>query len=94
MATPVQIVVTPGSGDGRAMAIARAVRKQLAKEGYAPRMHVFRTLDDLIRWTKACHANFSYLVSRRDRRRRDGERRGRGRPETVRALCARALGLR
>jgi len=26
MATTVQLVVTPGSGDGRALAIARAVR--------------------------------------------------------------------
>ena len=59
MTTPVQIVVTPGSGDGRAVAIAREVRTQLAKEGYAPRMQAFRTLDDLIRWTKAGRADFS-----------------------------------
>ncbi len=63
MVTPVQIVVTPGSGDGHAVAIARDVRKQLDREGYAPRMQAFRTLDDLIRWTKACHADFSYLVA-------------------------------
>ena len=63
MTTPVQIVVTPGSGDGRAAAIAREVRKQLAKEGYAPRMQAFRTLDDLIRWTKVGRADFSYLIA-------------------------------
>ena len=63
MTTPVQIVVTPGSGDGRAAAIAREVRKQLAKEGYAPRMQAFRTPDDLIRWTKVGRADFSYLIA-------------------------------
>jgi diacylglycerol kinase (ATP) len=63
MATPVQIVMTPGSGDGRAVAIARDVRKQLVKEGYAPRMQAFRTLDELIRWTRDCPADFSYLVA-------------------------------
>jgi len=63
MATPVQIVVTPGSGDGRAVVLARDVRKHLAKDGYAPRMNAFRTLDELMRWTRACRADFSHLVA-------------------------------
>ena len=63
MATLVQIVVTPGSGDGRAVAIAREVRKRLGKEGYAARLHAFRTLDELVQWAKTCRAAFSSLVA-------------------------------
>jgi diacylglycerol kinase (ATP) len=63
MATPVQIVVTPGSGAGRAVAIARDVRKQLEQEGYEARMQAFRTLDDLVQWTKSCRATFSHLLA-------------------------------
>ena len=63
MATTVQLVVTPGSGDGRALAIARAVRRELIRQGYAPRMQLFGTLPSLIRWAKRCPADFSYLVA-------------------------------
>lgn len=63
MATTIQLVVTPGSGDGRALAIARAVRKQLIRQGYAPRMQLFATLPSLIRWAKRCPADFSHLIA-------------------------------
>ena len=59
----VQIVVTPGSGAGRAVGIARDVRRQLAKAGYGARMQAFRTLGDLMHWTKTCRGAFSYLVA-------------------------------
>jgi len=48
MATLVQIVVTPGSGDGRAVAIARDVRKRLDQAGYGARVQAFRTLGELV----------------------------------------------
>ena len=63
MATSVQIVVTPGSGDGRALTVARDVRRQLVRQGYAPRMQLFGTLGALIRWAKRCRADFSHLVA-------------------------------
>ncbi len=47
MAALVQIIVTPGSGAGRAVGIARDVRRLLEKEGYAARMQAFRTLAHL-----------------------------------------------
>jgi diacylglycerol kinase (ATP) len=63
MAPLVEIVVTPGSGAGRAVAVARDVRKRLEREGYAARLRAFRTLGELVQWTKACRAAFSYLVA-------------------------------
>jgi diacylglycerol kinase (ATP) len=63
MAALVQIIVTPGSGAGRAVGIARDVRRLLEKEGYAARMQAFRTLDHLTHWAKTCRATFSYLLA-------------------------------
>ena len=63
MATTVQIVVTPGSGAGRAILIARDVRKRLEREGYTPVLQAFRTLGELVEWTKTCRATFAYLVA-------------------------------
>lgn len=63
MAPPVQIIVTPGSGAGRAVLTARDLHRQLVEHGYAPRMQAFRTLEDLIRWTRECRGDFSYLVA-------------------------------
>ncbi len=59
----VQIVVTPGSGDGRAMAVARQTRRALRAQGYAVSVLAFRELDQLVRWTRTCGATFSYLVA-------------------------------
>ena len=63
MAALVQIIVTPGSGAGRAVGIARDVRRLLEKEGYAASVQAFRTLADLTQWTKTCHATFFYLLA-------------------------------
>ena len=63
MATLVQIVVTPGSGAGRAITIARDVRKLAEREGHAVTLQVFRTLGELIAWIKTCRATFSHLVA-------------------------------
>src|SRR5215510_3344273 len=63
MATLVHIVVTPGSGGGRATAVAPDVRARLEQEGYAARVQAFRTLGELAQWTKTCRAAFSYLVA-------------------------------
>lgn len=63
MATLVQIVVTPGSGAGRATAIARDVCRRLEREGYTAMLRAFRTLGDLVAWTKICRGNFSHLVA-------------------------------
>ena len=63
MATLVQIVVTPGSGDGRAIVIARDVRKRLDQAGYAVRLQAFRTLRELVDWTRTCPAAFSTLLA-------------------------------
>src|SRR2546422_1970366 len=63
MATAVQIVVTPGSGDGRALDVARHVHRGLHAQGYAASLLTFRELDQLKLWTKTCDATFSYLVA-------------------------------
>jgi diacylglycerol kinase (ATP) len=63
MATLVQIVVTPGSGAGRAITIARDVRKLAEREGHAATLQVFGTLGELVAWIKTCRATFSHLVA-------------------------------
>jgi diacylglycerol kinase (ATP) len=63
MATPVQIIVTPGSGAGRAILLARDVRRGLERQGYTAAMQAFRTLSELVAWTKTCRGSFSYLVA-------------------------------
>jgi diacylglycerol kinase family enzyme len=63
MAALVQIIVTPGSGAGGAIAIARDVRKRLEREGYTAVLQAFRSLGQLVEWTKTCRATFSYLVA-------------------------------
>ena len=63
MAPLVKIVLTPGSGAGRAVAIARDVRKRLEKEGYEARIQAFPTLGELVPWTKTCRAAFSHLLA-------------------------------
>src|SRR4030095_11606887 len=63
MAELVHIVVTTGSGDGRGLAIARDLRKQLEQEGYAARVQMFGSLDELVQWTKTSPATFSHLVA-------------------------------
>jgi diacylglycerol kinase family enzyme len=63
METPVQIVVTPGSGDGRALGLARHLRRGLQAHGYAASLLAFREMSQLRQWTRTCDATFSYLVA-------------------------------
>lgn len=63
MAYTVQIVVTPGSGDGRARSTARRLRKALARRGYETRVQTFADLDALREWSATCAPEFSHLVA-------------------------------
>ena len=59
---PIQIVVTPGSGEGRALQTARRLRRRLAGRG---RTAVIRSFDDLAaltQWAETCEPDFSRLV--------------------------------
>jgi len=58
----VRIIVTPGSGEGRATATARRLRNVLHKRGYQTAMRTYTTLAALERWAKTCDADFTHLV--------------------------------
>ena len=58
----IQIVVTPGSGNGSAMSTALRLRDALAARGCRTRLDVFRDLDRLRRWANADRAAFSAVV--------------------------------
>jgi diacylglycerol kinase (ATP) len=62
MAGIVQIVVTPGSGDGRARSASRRLQKALARRGYDARVQTFTDLDRLLEWSATCAPEFSHLV--------------------------------
>lgn len=59
----VQIVVTPGSGEGRAMARAGRLRRLLRQRGWACRQLAFSNLADLTRWARTTEPDFSHLVA-------------------------------
>jgi len=63
MRTVVQIVVTPGSGEGRARFITRRVRSALKRRGYAVRVQSFGSLGKLLEWSDSCEPDFSHLVA-------------------------------
>lgn len=58
----VQIVVTPGSGEGRAMGTARRLRRLLRRRGWDSNLQSFSNLSVLLRWAKTCSTEFSHLV--------------------------------
>lgn len=58
----VQIVVTPGSGEGRAMETAGRLRRLLKRRGWDVKLQSFTNLTALLRWAKTCKPEFSYLV--------------------------------
>jgi diacylglycerol kinase (ATP) len=58
----VQIVVTPGSGEGRAMGTARRLRRLLKRRGWDSNLQSFSNLTVLLRWAKTCSPDFSHLV--------------------------------
>jgi diacylglycerol kinase (ATP) len=56
-----QIVVTPGSGEGRAMATARELRDILTKRGDTAAIRTYTNLPALARWARTCEADFTHL---------------------------------
>lgn len=59
---PVQIVVTPGSGEGLALATARRLRRRLARRGRETGIRSFANLAALTQWAETCEPEFSHLV--------------------------------
>lgn len=60
---PIQIVVTPGSGNGRAMSTACRLRDALVARRRRTKLEVFSDLDSLHRWTTQTDGDsFSTLV--------------------------------
>jgi diacylglycerol kinase (ATP) len=58
----VQIIVTPGSGDGHAVDTAQRLQQALATGGWKADISTFATLGSLVRWARTCDAGFSHLV--------------------------------
>ena len=61
-AQPIQIVVTPGSGNGTAMATALGLRDALEARRRRTSLEVFDDLDSLHRWAETDGDTFSALV--------------------------------
>jgi len=58
----IQIVATPGSGNGRALHTALELREALRARGHRARLAVFSDLDSLGRWATTGGTSFSRLV--------------------------------
>jgi diacylglycerol kinase family enzyme len=58
----VQLVVTPGSGEGRAMATARRLRRMLERRGHVVELRAFADLAALTQWADSCPPGASYIV--------------------------------
>jgi diacylglycerol kinase (ATP) len=59
---PIQIVVTPGSGKGEAMATALALGEVLRGRGYRSQLEVFSNLESLGRWGNTEDRDFPLLI--------------------------------
>jgi diacylglycerol kinase (ATP) len=59
---PVKIVVTPGSGEGRAMATARRLGRALERRAQAASIESFSDLDGLTQWARTCGREFDVIV--------------------------------
>jgi diacylglycerol kinase (ATP) len=59
---PVEIVVTPGSGEGRALSLARRLCRLLRRRGRPATIRAFDDLAGLLQWTATCVADFSHVV--------------------------------
>ena len=59
----IQIVVTPGSGAGRAGDTAKQVRRELERRGRPARVARFHGLRRLSRWSNTCPRDFSHLIT-------------------------------
>jgi diacylglycerol kinase (ATP) len=60
---PIQIVVTPGSGNGAAAAMAGSLREALRARGHEVRLDIFPRLQALQRWAETDPSRISHLVS-------------------------------
>lgn len=58
----VQIVVTPGSGEGRAQAIARRLATRLKRRGHVVDVRSFTDLAALAHWAETCAPGVSHVV--------------------------------
>jgi diacylglycerol kinase (ATP) len=58
----IQIVVTPGSGNGRAGETAEYIRRELERSGRPARVARFHDLRRLTRWSSTCPPAFSHLI--------------------------------
>jgi diacylglycerol kinase (ATP) len=61
-ARPIQIIVTPSSGNGRAMTTALELRDALTARRYLSSLEVFSDLERLNRWAKTDSDEFSLLI--------------------------------
>lgn len=59
---PVDIVVTPGSGEGRALGLARRVRRVLGRRGRRATIRAFHDLSELVRWAETGACDASHLI--------------------------------
>src|SRR5262249_10830281 len=60
--TSVQLIVTPGSGEGRALGTAQGIERALARVGYTAGIQTFDDLESLLHWADNCQSSFSHLV--------------------------------
>jgi diacylglycerol kinase (ATP) len=58
----VQIVVTPGSGEGRALAVARRLATLLKRRAHVVDVRSFVNLAELAHWAATCPADAAYLI--------------------------------
>ena len=58
----VAVVVTPGSGNGRAVRTARRLARLLRRRGVESTLYSFANLAALRRWAEQCEPSFSHLI--------------------------------
>lgn len=58
----IEIVVTPGSGEGRALSLARRLRRVLRRRGRPAIIRAFDDLPALLHWADTCEPDFSHVV--------------------------------
>jgi len=63
MRAVVQILTTPGSGEGRAVATARRLRRGLTRRGYDASIQTFSDLPALEHWAATCPPSMTHLVA-------------------------------
>jgi len=57
-----EIVVTPGSGEGRALGLARRLRRLLRRRGYRATIRSFNDLGGLVSWAASTGPNVSHVI--------------------------------